>query len=142
MLQEQLTAKGNIQMKKSIITLGIGTLALGTALFAATSGKAQASYSYCMGGAAISADQRSCSDGGIPVFVPDIVTAYFAKPVHPMTQAELRALDASLQRQAAALAQEWSRNGQLNAAQLEAIQNQSCLMVAAANSDITCVRQR
>ncbi|MGZ3506362.1 MAG: hypothetical protein ACXWNZ_18180 [Vulcanimicrobiaceae bacterium] len=72
-------------------------------------------------------------------FTAKPIQAFFATPVHHMTPAELKALDANLNRQAAALAKKWSRGGRLNAAQLRAVQNETCLMVAAANPDVRCV---
>ena len=62
---------------KHVFHFFIAALALG-------SSAVQSGYT-CYGGATLSADQRSCSDGGIPVFIADAVEP--AKLATPMQQA-------------------------------------------------------
>lgn len=108
----------------------------------------------CPGGAQLLGGDR-CSDGSIPVYTADAVRPDASDPVgargsgtvqpyqagtaHPLTPGERQRMLENDQRAAQELARRWSPDGQpLNAAQIQAIENQRCLLMAAGNPDIRC----
>lgn len=137
--------------------------ALASAAFAIalliTAGAAKADYTTCPDGKIYPANLRVCPDNiTVPVYHPDAVQAipappavqeyfathikpFYAQPVHVMTLAELKALDVNLEREAAILARKWSANGPLNSLQMNYLHLESCVLVAASNSDVRCVYQ-
>lgn len=113
------------------------------------------SYS-CSNGARLIGGNR-CSDGSIPVYQSQTIPAYQSRTVpfyrstpvarqngsgeiHVFTPAERAQMMENDRRAAHELAQRWTHNGRgLNGAQLNAIENQRCLMMAAGNPDVRCV---
>lgn len=138
-------------MKRSFtVPLGIAILALIACLGLTNAGADASGGWYSCSSGVYNPTTGTCPDGGIPEFHPDMVKAapppkmiqaFVPRLVRPLTDAEMKALDAQLQRQADALAKKWSRNGRLNAAQIRQLQNETCFLVAAKNPDLTCVLQ-
>jgi len=112
---------------------------------------------YSCGGGARLLNGNRCSDGSIPIYHADTVRPYVAgsaasqsahavQPyrgngsIHVFTQEERARMNRNDERAAHEIAKQWTRNGRnLNGAQLRAIENQRCLMMAAGNPDIRCV---
>lgn len=110
----------------------------------------------CAGGARLLNGNR-CSDGSIPIYRADTIQPHAAgsassKPahtiqpyqgngsIHVFTPEERARMNQNDERAAHELAKKWTGNGRdLNAAQLRAIENQRCLMMAAGNPDVRCV---
>lgn len=123
----------------------------------------QAGHYTCTGGAQLMAG-RKCSDGSIPLYQADEVKPNGSKSVQPyvaqgvqpytgqgiqrhqstevkpLTKEERQRMMDNTNREAKAVAGKWTKNGKgLNKQQEKAIDAQTCLGVAAANSDLRCV---
>lgn len=134
----------DIGMKHTIVLHVVASVAVAALLV--NPAPALAGGTYRCGSEVYRTDPGQCRDGSIPVFEAELVTpAPAARPVHRFTRRERALMNARLNREAARIARQWRAGhpGQpMTAAQMHAIRNETCLMMAAGNPDLRCVPGR
>jgi hypothetical protein len=81
----------------------------------------------------------TCPNGEPAVYHDELVQACQATPVRHVSREEMARMDKNLDARAREIARQWTRSGRLNAAQIRAIRTGNCLIMGAANPDVTCV---